>query len=79
MKELRVTVRALPSFQRLAVALKAELLGIEQFANHRATDFVPHGGQFLRQPTRAFAGPTQRRHRIASLRRFDQSQQVTQQ
>ena len=60
MMESRVTVRTLAAFQGLAVALKAEFLGVEQFANHGAADFVSHGGKFLRQPARAFAGPTQR-------------------
>src|SRR6202140_952191 len=42
-------------------------------------DLVPHRGQFPCQSAQALAGPTQRRHRVAALVRFNQREKIGQQ
>ena len=79
MGELRVAVRMAVALAGLAVSLEAELLPLEQLADHRVADLVPTGAQFGGQPAKALAGPTQRRHRVAPFTRTDKRQQIVQQ
>src|SRR3954451_23821508 len=79
MSELRIAVWVALPLARLAVALQAELLLVQQLTNQGAADTVAHGGQGLRQLRQALAGPAQRRHRIAARVRLDQRQQIAKQ
>src|SRR6202042_1522643 len=74
--ELRVPVGIVGALARLAVGLQAELLLLQQFANHRVADLVPKLAQFVRKAAQALAGPAQRRHRIAARVGLDQRVQV---
>jgi hypothetical protein len=74
--ELRVPIRMSVPLARLAVGLEAEPLLLEQFAHNRVTDRVTKRAQLCRQAALALAGPTQRRHRIATFVRRDQPQQI---
>jgi hypothetical protein len=67
------------SLTGLAVALKAELLPLEQFADDSTADPVPARRQFRCQPPQALACPAQRRHRIAPFAGLDQRHQCGQQ
>ena len=76
--ELRIAVGMAVAFPSLAIGLQAELLLMQQLANHRAADPVAFRRQSRRQLRQAFAGPAQRGHRIAARTRIDQRQQVGQ-
>ena len=77
--ELRIPVRMLAAFARLAVGLQAELLLRQQLAHHRAADRMATLRQLRRQPPQALAGPAQGRHRVAPRLGFHQRQQRGQQ
>ena len=76
--ELRIAIGMAVAFPGLAIGQQAELLLVQQLADHRAADPVAFRRQSRRQLRQAFAGPAQRRHRIAALTRIDQRQQVGQ-
>ena len=52
---------------RVLLSPAARSLAFEQFAHHGVADFMPDRAQFAGQAAQAFAGPAQRRHRIATL------------
>ena len=70
--ELRVAVRMLLAFQRLAVGLQAVAQLVQQPVHRPFADRVTGSGQFRRQARRAAAGPQQRPHRVAAGDRIDQ-------
>ena len=61
------------SFLGLTVALQTVSCRSQQTPNSARADSVPLTCQLACELHRAFAGPTQRRHRISSRRRIDQS------
>ena len=74
--ELRVAIGVALSLARLAIGLQTELLLMQQLTDQRAANTMAFGDQDPRQLRQAFAGPAQRRHRIAARVRFDQCQQI---
>jgi hypothetical protein len=79
MFELGVAIRVRVAFARLAIGLQAELLSVQQVTDSGASDLVAHGHQRARQLRQTFAGPAQRRHRIAARVRLHHRQQISQQ
>ena len=79
MLELGVAIRVTVAFARLSIGLKTELLSMQQVADGGASDLVAQGHQRARQLRQTFAGPAQRRHRIAARIRLHQRQQIGQQ
>ena len=77
--ELRVAIRMLPAFQRLAVGLQAVAQLVQQPVHRPFADTVTGNGQFRRQACRAAAGPQQRPHRVAAGDRIDQPLQFLRQ
>ncbi len=77
--ELRISIRMTAALTGLAIGLQTELLSLEQFAHDGMADLVPDRAQRVGQAAQAFAGPAQGRHRIATLARVDQRQQILQQ
>ena len=73
MAELRVAVGMVLAFFRLAVALQAVALLLQQLRDFHVTDRVLLPGQLRGQGPRALANPTQRGFRIAARFRIDQA------
>ena len=76
MDELRIAVRMTVALAGLAVGLQAELLLMQQFANHGTADPMALCHQGQRQLRQNLAGLAQRRHRIAALARVHQRQPI---
>src|SRR5579871_3148658 len=73
--KLRIPIRMRLAFARLAVGLQTVAGLLQQMPYRRRSNGIALSAQFLCQPSRALAGPAQRRHRIASTVRFDQALQ----
>src|SRR3989304_22269 len=63
--KLRIAIRMLLAFNRLAITLEAVAHPMQQNPHQSAACGIPELGQFPRQPSRALAGPAQRRLRSA--------------
>ena len=72
MLELRIAVRMLGAFQRLAVGLQAVAQLVQQPVDRTLAHRMAGAPQVLSQPRRAAAGPQQRPHRVAAGDRVDQ-------
>ena len=70
-QELRVPVRMLPPFQRLAIRLQAVTQHVQQAIDRSLAHGVPFRPQLLRQPGCAAAGPAQRPHRVPARHRIE--------
>ena len=68
--------RPLASFP---VGLQAVTQLAQQFRDQAVANLMPLAVEFVRKPTRALAGPAQRRLWIATTHRFDQLLQIVQQ
>src|SRR4051812_27195841 len=76
MGELRIPVGVTVTLLGLAVSLQAVTRRIEQFTHQGAAHLVALLLQRFGQSSHAFAGPPQRRFRIAPRRRFDQRLEI---
>ena len=74
--KLRIAIRMLLAFNRLAITLQAIAHPMQQSPYQSAACGISELGQFQRQPSRALAGPAQRRLRIAARERLDQTLQL---
>jgi len=71
--ELCVAIRVLCTLDRLPVRLEAVTFLLQQLGDGLVADLEPLVGQFSCESSRALASPPQRRHRVTSRGRLDES------
>src|SRR5664279_3684328 len=74
-RELPVAVRVLLALDGLGVALQAVAQAVQQLAHAHVADRMPVAGQGIGEVPRRLGRPPQRRHRVPSRDRVDQSLQ----